>query len=268
MLSSSFRYKRVWGVFLRHFYLLRHSFSRWIDLLYWPTVDLLLWGFVTLYLQKNLHQEKVWVFQFLGALIFWNILIRAQQGLAVGFLEDIWARNLLHIFVSPLTIFEYILGLFLFSVFKAFIASILMAFLAYFAFNFEIWIQGIDVFLLTVGLIIFAWSIGLLTMALILFFGQEAEILAWALALLFLPFSAVFYPLEVLPKSFQIIAKFVPTSYIFQTLREILLKGYTSYIPILKTYILVFIYFFLSIKVFLLAFKFAKKTGRITKIGE
>ena len=268
MKFNIFRPKRVWGIILRHLYLLKHSLSRWIDLLYWPTVDLLLWGFITLYLQRGFYQEGYWVFQFLGALIFWNILIRAQQGLAVGFLEDIWARNLLHIFVSPLTVFEYLLGLFLYSLLKAFIASLLMAILAFFAFNFKFWIQGVDIFLLTVCLIIFAWSIGLLTMAFILFFGQEAEILAWALSLLFLPFSAVFYPVEVLPKSFQIIAKFVPTSYIFEAFRKILLEGYTLYTFIIKAYILVFIYFFLSIGIFILAFNFAKKTGKLTKIGE
>lgn len=263
-----FRAKRIWGIVLRHLYLLRHSVSRWIDLLYWPTVDLLLWGFITLYLQKDFYHEGKWIFQFLGALIFWNILIRAQQGLAVGFLEDIWARNLLHIFVSPLTIVEYLIGLFIYSLFKAFIASLLMAFLAFFVFNFKIWIQGLDIFFLTTCLIIFAWSIGLLTMAFILFFGQEAEILAWALALLFLPFSAVFYPVEVLPKGFQLIAKFVPSSYIFESFRRVLLEGYINYEFIVRAYLLSFLYFFLSAVVFVLAFNFAKKTGKLTKIGE
>lgn len=262
------RPKRVYGIILRHFYLLKHSISRWIDLLYWPTVDLLLWGFITLYLQRDFYQEPKWPFQFLGALIFWNILIRAQQGLAVGFLEDIWARNLVHIFVSPLTLIEYILGLFTFSLFKAFIASFLMSILAFFVFNFKFWIQGVDVFLLTTSLIFFAWSIGLLTMAFILFFGQEAEILAWALALLFLPFSAVFYPVKVLPEIFQIIAKFVPTSYIFESFRKILLEGYTPYFFIIKAYVLVFVYFMLSGMIFIIAFNFAKRIGKLTKIGE
>jgi len=261
-------FKRIWGIILRHLYLLKHSFSRWIDLLYWPTVDLLLWGFITIYLQKDFYPEGKWVFQFIGALIFWNILIRAQQGLAVGFLEDIWARNLLHLFVSPLTITEYLLGLFIFSLFKAFIASLLMAIIATFAFNFKIWLQGLDIFLMVFNLIFFAWNIGLLTMAFILFFGQEAEILAWALALFFLPFSAVFYPVDVLPKFFQYIAQFVPTSYIFETMRKVLLEGEVSYVLILKAYFLTIIYFFISVVIFILSFNFAKKTGKFTKIGE
>ena len=102
-------------------------------------------------------------------------------------------------------------------------------------------------------------------MAFILFFGQEAEILAWALALLFLPFSAVFYPVEVLPESFQAVAKLVPTSYIFGTFRQILLKGYTPYVFILKAYVLVFVYFFLSVGIFILAFNFAKKQEKLLK---
>ncbi len=263
-----FSFKRVWGIILRHAYLLKHSFSRWIDLLYWPTIDLLLWGFITIYLEKGFHSTGNWVFQFIGALIFWNILIRAQQGLAVGFLEDIWARNLLNIFASPLTIAEYLAGLFIFSLLKAVLASLLMVVIAFYVFNFKMWINGFYMFLMVFNLIVFAWSIGLLTMALILFFGQEAEILAWALALIFLPFSAVFYPVNVLPKAFQYIAWFVPASYVFETMRAILLNKEISYAFILKAYGLTTIYFLMSTGIFGLAFRFAKKTGKITKIGE
>jgi len=261
--------KRIFGIILRHFYLLKHSISRWIDLIYWPTVDLLLWGFITIYLQKDLAKnEPTWVFHFLGALIFWNILIRAQQGLAVGFLEDVWARNLIHLFVSPLTLSEYLTGLFIFSLIKAIIATILMVILASLAFDFNFLIQGINFFFLTMGLIIFAWTIGLLTMAFVLIFGQEAEILAWALALLFLPFSAVFYPVEVLPEFCQKIAYFVPTSYIFESMREILLKGSINHTYLIKSYILNILYFFLGIVSFIWAFNSAKKQGKLTKIGE
>ncbi len=262
-------FSRIWGIILRQFYLLKHSFSRWIDLLYWSTVELLLWGFITIYLQRTgYYPGGSWVFQFLGALILWNILVRAQQGVAVGFLEDVWARNLVYLFLSPLTLTEYLIGLFIFSLFKAFIATICMCVLASVVFQFKFYLQTLPFFLLILGLIIFAWSIGLLTMAFILYFGQEAEILAWALALIFLPFSAVFYPVNVLPPVVQKIAKFVPVSYIFENMRSVLLHSTFSFKEILRSYLLNLLYFFVSLFIFLLSFRLAKKQGKLTKIGE
>ncbi len=263
----TFSFKRVWGILLRHLYLLKHSFARWIDLLYWPTVDLLLWGFITLYLQKDLGKVNI-PSLFLGALIFWNILIRAQQGLAVGFLEDIWARNLLHLFVSPLTLMEYLLGLILYSLFKAALASAIMTLLSSLLFNFNFFSQGVYIFYLTLGLIFFAWAIGLLTMAFILYLGQEAEILAWALALLFLPFSAVFYPVSALPPLFQKISSLVPPSYFFESFRALL---FTHNIPshnLYQGYILTTVYLIVGALSFAISFNLSKKKGKLVKIGE
>ncbi len=258
--------RRVYGILLRHFYLLKHSLSRWIDLLYWPTIDLLLWGFVSLSIQGK--EDGFLVYHFLGGLILWNILIRAQQGLAVGFLEDVWARNLLHLFASPLTLLDYLTGLIIFSIFRAFMASFLMGVLAVLIFHFNFFQQGIYFFQYTFGLLIFAWSIGLITIALILYFGQEAEIFAWALALLFLPFSAVFYPVSVLPPLFQKIAYFVPTSYVFEGMRSLLLGNLPTLQSLLKIYVLDLAYIFFSILIFLYFFKTAKVKGKLTKIGE
>ncbi|WP_022855801.1 ABC transporter permease [Thermodesulfobacterium thermophilum] len=267
-MKQVFNVKRVYGVVLRHFFLLRHSPSRWLDLLYWPTVDLLLWGFITVYLQKEAYSHNFWVFQFIGALIFWNILIRAQQGLAVGFLEDVWSRNLVYIFVSPLRVYEYLAGLIVYSVFKAAIASFLMVAIAGLVFHFKFWLTGLQLFLLVYGLLLFAWSIGLLTMSFLLFFGQEAEILAWALALLFLPFSAVFYPVEILPEPLRSLAKLVPASYLFETMRQILITGQWKIGWVVKSYLLNLVYLGFSLGVFGYAFKLAKKTGKLPKIGE
>lgn len=261
-------FERVYAILLRHLYLLRHSFSRWVDLIYWPTVDLLLWGFITLYLHRSGQGDLNLPSLFLGALIFWNILSRAQQGLAVGFLEDIWARNLLHLFVSPLSIVEYILGLILYSLIKALIASVVMGILSVSFFEFNFLTQGIGVFYLTLGLLIFAWSIGLLTMAFVLYFGQEAEILAWALGLLFLPFSAVFYPVSALPEIFQKIATIVPPSYYFEAFRALILEKNLKTDLLYMGYLLSVLYLGVSSLIFVFAFNRAKREGKLVKIGE
>lgn len=261
-------FKRIYAILLRHLYLLKHSFSRWVDLVYWPTVDLLLWGFITIYLHRSGHTDLNLPSLFLGALIFWNILSRAQQGLAVGFLEDIWARNLLHLFVSPLSIVEYILGLILYSLLKALISAVVMGILSVYLFGFNFFDQGMGIIYLTLGLLIFAWSVGLLTMAFVLYFGQEAEILAWALGLLFLPFSAVFYPVSSLPESFQMIAKVVPPSYFFEAFRALILGKELKTDLLYFGYLLNLVYIFFSCLAFILAFQRSKKEGKIVKIGE
>jgi len=258
--------RRIFAILLRHLYLLKHSVSRWIDLLYWPTIDLLLWGFVSLYIQQR--EGSGIVYHFLGALILWNILIRAQQGLAVGFLEDVWARNLLHLFASPLTLLDYVLGLLIYSILKATIASLLMGFLGVLIFDFNLFAQGLALFNLTFALLLFAWSVGLITIALVLYFGQEAEIFAWALALLFLPFSAVFYPVSVLPPLFQEIAKFVPTSYVFEGMRMVFQGKEVPLLFLLKAYFLILVYLVLSVFIFSYSFKLSKVQGKLTKIGE
>ena len=258
--------RRIMAILLRHIYLLKHSVSRWIDLLYWPTIDLLLWGFVSLYIQQR--EGSGIVYHFLGALILWNILSRAQQGLAVGFLEDVWARNLLHLFASPLTLLDYVLGLLLYSILKAVIASLLMGILGVLIFDFNFFAQGLALFNLTFALLLFAWSIGFVTIALVLYFGQEAEILAWALALLFLPFSAVFYPVSVLPPLFQDIAKFVPTSYVFEGMRMVFQGKALPWLYLFKAYLLILLYLIFSVLIFSYSFKLSKIQGKLTKIGE
>jgi len=258
--------RRIMAILLRHIYLLKHSVSRWIDLLYWPTIDLLLWGFVSLYIQQR--EGSGIVYHFLGALILWNILSRAQQGLAVGFLEDVWARNLLHLFASPLTLLDYVLGLLLYSILKAVIASLLMGILGVLIFDFNFFAQGLALFNLTFALLLFAWSIGLVTIALVLYFGQEAEILAWALALLFLPFSAVFYPVSVLPPLFQDIAKIVPTSYVFEGMRMVFQGKALPWLYLFKAYLLILLYLIFSVLIFSYSFKLSKIQGKLTKIGE
>ena len=260
--------RRVFAVLLRQIYLYRRSFTRILDVFYWPTVDLLLWGFVTLYLEKAGAEMPHYVSFFLGGLILWNILLRAQQGISVSFLEDIWARNLLNLFVSPLTISEYLLGLVLVSVVKVLIAFLVMGALAAFFFDFHVLLLGGSLLPFVLNLCALGWAIGLVTMAAILRFGQEAEILAWALAFLFLPVSAVFYPVEVLPPFLQKLATWVPSSYVFEGMRQVILEGSLKLGPLLKASLLNMAYLGGSYLIFLRVYHGALLRGTIPKIGE
>ncbi len=260
--------RRIWAIFLRQLYLYRRSLTRLLDVFYWPTVDLLLWGFITLYLERVGQKMPHYVSFFLGGLILWNILLRAQQGLSVSFLEDVWARNLVNLFVSPLTIREYLLGLLLVSVFKVSLALFLMSFLAASIFGFRILLLGLWLIPMVLNLCALGWSIGLITMAAILRFGQEAEILAWALAFLFLPVSAVFYPVSVLPPWLESIAHLVPSSYVFESMRAILLEGEIRSSLLLEATGLNLLYLLGSYLLFEKVHQEALRRGTIPKIGE
>ncbi|RME69686.1 MAG: ABC transporter permease, partial [Nitrospirae bacterium] len=216
---------RIWAVFLRQVYLYKRSFTRLLEVFYWPTVDILLWGFVSLYLQGASRNVPKFVTFFLGALILWDILFRAQQGITVSFLEDMWSRNLTNLFCSPLKMPEYIAGLVIVSVLKVCISFTVMSALAGVFYSFNIFVLGLKLIPLVLCLVAMGWAIGIATMGLILRFGQEAEVLAWAVAFLFLPVSAVFYPVKVLPPFLQKVAFFVPASHVFEAMREVISKG-------------------------------------------
>jgi len=259
---------RIWAVFLRQLYLYKRSFPRLLEVFYWPTVDILLWGFVSLYLQKSSYGLPRFVTFFLGALILWDILFRAQQGITVSFLEDMWSRNLMNLFCSPLKVSEYVIGLVCVSILKVCISFTVMSTLAAIFYSFNIFTIGMSLLPFVLLLVMMGWAIGIATMALILRFGQEAEVLAWAVAFLFMPVSAVFYPVKVLPASIQKIAFLVPASHVFEAMRQIInLKPF----PLDRLYIATIegiLYLLTSIVIFIFIFRDALKRGILVKIGE
>lgn len=214
------------GIFLRHFYLLRHSFSRVLGVFYWITLELFLWGFITVWLQgiaKPDLQVKL-VMGLMGGLIFWHIFYKAQQAVAVSFLEELWSRNVLNIFAAPIKPKEFIAGLMLVSILDAAFSFLLMAVLAGLLYAFHIFAFGFYILPFFVNALVFGWVLGFITIGFLIRFGQGIEMLAWSLPVLFQPFSAVFYPITVLPVIFQKIALFVPTSHLFEGMRLILQK--------------------------------------------
>lgn len=259
--------RRIFAIFLAQLYLYKRSLSRILEIFYWPTMDILLWGFITIYLQKYSYSMPKFIGFFLGALIFWDLFFRAQQGITVSFLEDMWARNLINIFVSPISISEYILGLLLISFLKVLISLVVMSILSYIFYEFNVFLMGLYLYLFLFNLILMGWGVGIFTLGLILRFGQELEILAWAIAFLFMPFSAVFYPVNVLPPFMQIIAKFIPASYVFEGMRGVIENGYFLWNLFFLSLLLNIIYFIVVIILFKKFFKQVLKKGIITKIG-
>jgi len=262
---------RISAMFLRHIYLYRHSLTRLIEIVYWPLLDLLVWGFVSLYIAR-LSDEGAsapkFLAIFLGALILWDILFRSQQGISVSFLEEVWARNFLNLFVSPLTINEYLISLMLVSLFKVVVAFLISALLAWVLYSFNLFIIGLYIIPFMVNLIMMGWTIGILTTGFILRFGQQAEVLAWGIAFLFQPVSAVFYPVSVLPGFLQTLAQFIPAAYVFEGMRSIIFNQIFPVDHLIKAFSLNLIYLTLVLFFFFRMFKKVREKGLLAKIGE
>lgn len=259
---------RVAAVFLRQTYLYKRSLPRLMEILYWPLLDLVLWGFISVYLARYQEGLPNFVAFFLGALILWDILHRSQLGISVSFLEDIWARNFLNLFVSPLKPSEYILALMLVSAFKIVLAGAVMALLAWVFYSFNIFLIGVSLIPFVLSLVALGWAIGVFTTALILRFGQQAEILAWGVAMLFQPMSAVFYPVSVLPPFLRTLARGVPSSYVFEGMREVIANGGFPVEKLLWAAGLNALYLAAAFVYFYRVFRTVKRKGLLARIGE
>jgi ABC-2 type transport system permease protein len=197
---------------------------------FWPVMDLLVWGFITVYLQKLKYQVPGMVTFLLGSMIFWDILYRAQQAVTISFLEDIWARNLLNIFVSPIRVTEFIAATYVVGFVKILITVAILASLALWFYHFNLFQMGLALIPLFASLLLMGWAVGMVTTALILRWGQSAEALAWGIPFLIQPVAAVFYPLSVLPRWVQPISRAIPATYVFEGMRQVLRgEGLSTY---------------------------------------
>jgi ABC-2 type transport system permease protein len=224
-IDRSFSPGRIGAVMLRQAYLYKRTFHRWLDVVYWPTVDLVIWGFIALYLQRRPSGIARPTAFFLGALILWDILFRAQQSVAVGFLEDVWSRNLLNVWASPIRSSEFVIGVILTGVIRVAIGAGIAVTLAVSFYHFNLFSIGFALFPFVFLLAMMGWAVGMSTTALILRFGEGVESLAWALPFLFQAFSAVFYPVSVLPVGMRVIAYSTPAAHVFEGMRRVIAGG-------------------------------------------
>jgi ABC-2 type transport system permease protein len=210
---------------LRHLYVLRRSWPRLLELAYWPTVQMILWGFVTLFFV----QHSSWVAQAAGVLIsavvLWDILFRANLGVSITFMEEMWARNLAQLFASPLRPYELVVALMLMSLVRTLISVTPAMLLSLPLFGVSVFALGLPLAGFFANLLIFGWSIGLVVSALVLRFGLGAESLAWVAIFAIAPLSGVYYPIATLPAWLQPVAWALPSSWVFEGMRAVLFTG-------------------------------------------
>ncbi len=256
---------RVSAIILRQFFLLRKNITRICNIFLWITLDVILWGFTTRYLNSVGQATFDFVPVLLGAVILWSFLIRVQQGVILAFFEDMWSRNFLNLFASPLKVNEYILGLIVASITTSSAGFAVMTLIGSFAFGFNILSLGLPLFLFLLVIFLFGLALGIVTTAFVFRFGPAAEWLAWLVPFMLGPFAGVFYPIAALPSSLQPIAKAIPPSYVFEGLRSLVIHGTFSPEKLILGAVLAAAYLVLAYFVFIQMFKIVLKKGLLTR---
>jgi ABC-2 type transport system permease protein len=239
-----FSFTRIYAMALRYLYLLRRSPMRIIELIYWPFMNLAVWGFITVYLRSNTFGIAQAAGLFLGAVVLWEILIRSNLGMTVTFVEEFFSRNLGHLFISPLRPYELLVGCMVTSLVRT-VVSVLPAALVL------IPLFGYSIFGLGAPLIAFY----------LIRWGLAAEAFAWAAMFAIMPIAGVYYPVAALPVWLQPAAWCLPSAYVFEGMRAIVLEGVVRTDYLLIGLGLDLFYLALGIAVFQLTFRVARKRG-------
>ena len=259
---------RIYGLFLRHFYLITRSFPRILDLIYWPSIQITLWGFISNFFAAHSSYYSGAVGVILSCAILYDFLFRTSIGFNMLFLEEIWSRNFTNLFIAPIKISEIIAALTFTAIFRTLIGLVPAALLAIPLFDVSIFKIGIPLIFLLVSLYIFGVTLGLLVTSGLIRFGPSFENIAWASLFFLAPLGCIYYPIEILPEWLQFIAKLLPLVHLFEEMRNILINDLINYYAILKACIISFIYFISGIIIFYYSYNGAKNRGTLINMGE
>ena len=261
-------FNKIYALGLRHLYLISNSFPRVLDLIYWPTVQIFLWGFISKFFTLNSEYYNNTVGIILTAAILYDFLFRASISFNMMFLEEIWSRNFTNLFIAPIKISEIITSLTFTAVIRTLIGLVPAAILAIPLFGVSIFKLGLPLLFLLIALYLFGVSLGLLVTSGLLRFGPSFENIAWASLFFLAPLGCIYYPIEILPSLLQIVAKGLPLVHIFEEMRNILMNETTSYSEIIKSISISIVYFILSVIVFYISYFGAKQRGTLINMGE
>lgn len=259
---------RVGGMVMRYIYLLQGSWPRVLDLWYWPTLQMVMWGFITSFLHQNSSFFAQAFGVLLGAVMLWDVMFRGQMGFALSFFEEIWSRNLGHLLVSPLRPREFIYALLSMSVLRTVFGIFPATLLAIWFFGFNVYGLGLMLVAFFINLIMSGWSMGLLVSGLVLRYGMGAESLAWALIFGLAPLCAVYYPVAILPHWVQFLSWSLPPSYVFEGMRAVMIDKQIRPDLLMAAMGLNVIYLSAASWWFLDCLKSARRNGKLLQVGE
>jgi ABC-2 type transport system permease protein len=260
--------RRIYAMLLRHLYILRGSLPRLLELAYWPTMQMIIWGFMSTFLATN----SSWVAQaggvLLAAVLLWDVLFRGQLGLSLSFMEEMWSRNLGHLFVSPLRPGELVASMMAMSFIRTLIGVGPAALLCILFYDYSVFSLGLPLIAFFANLIVLGWALGLLVVALLLRFGLGAENLAWFIGFMMAPISAVYYPVTTLPGWLQAVAWSLPATYVFEGMRAVLFEHRFRFDLLAGAVALNLLYLSISFALFMAAFQSARRRGTLLQVGE
>ncbi len=259
-------FNRISALMMRHLYLYQRSLPRLMDLFFWPILEILVWGFLSVYLEKmNLGGLNI-VSLLLGAIIFWDLLSQSQKAVSFAFMEEVWEKNFLNIFVTPLKVSEFLFSTFFLGLIRIVLVGIILGLFSFLLYHFNIFQFGLYTVPFIINLLLFGWTLGIFTTAIIFRFGSSAQIFAYSLIFLIQPFSAVFYPISALPQALQFVAYLFPSSYVFEGMRAIIHNGVFPLNYFLLSLGLNLVYMAVIFFFFYKAFYWVRVHGRLMKI--
>jgi ABC-2 type transport system permease protein len=259
---------RIGAMILRHVYLLRTSWPRLVELMYWPTIQMILWGFITRYLMTSSSVIAEASGVLISAVLLWDVLFRGQLGFSLSFLEEIWSRNLANLSVSPLRPAEFLAALTVMSLIRTLIGILPATGLAILFYDTSVYDMGLPLVAFFLTLLVMGAAIGMMVSALILRVGLGAESTAWLAIFLIAPVSAIYYPVAVLPEWLQVVAWCLPTAPVFEGMRAILMEGQFRVDLLIHAILLDLVYLAVGAGLFLYSFQVARRRGLLLQVGE
>jgi len=259
---------RIFAMVLRYWYLLRSSWPRLLELVYWPAVQMLMWGFLQLYVSENAGFFAKAGGTFIGAVLLWDILFRGQLGFSISFLEEMWARNMGNLMMSPLRPGEFLCALMIMSIVRLAIGMVPVTLLAMAFFDFNLYSLGLALAVFFMNLILTSWAVGIVVSGIVLRNGMGAESMAWTLMFLLLPLTCVYYPVTILPEWLQAVAWLLPPTYVFEGMRALLIDHTFRADLMLWAFALNAVYFVAAVIAFLGLLKSARANGSLMQVGE
>src|SRR5580700_6560674 len=266
--AFAFSPRRVAAMMLRYWYLLRSSWPRLIELIYWPAVQMITWGFIQVYVMQNAGFFARAGGTLIGALLLWDILFRGQLGFSIAFLEEMWARNIGNLMMSPLRSSEFIVALMVMSIVRLLIGAVPVSLLAIAFFGFNLYGLGLALVAFFFNLMLTSWAIGIFVSGLILRNGMGAENFAWSIMFLFMPLTCVYYPVTTLPVWLQPVAWALPPTYVFEGMRTLLIQKVFRGDLMLDALGLNLVLFAAGVAGFLALLRSARRHGSLMQTGE
>lgn len=257
------RLYRINALLLKYWYVTINSMDRMFDIIYWPVIGLVVFGFTALYIKSAADIPSIFAF-LIGGTILWSLFTRIQQDIGVYILEDFWSRNIANTFATPVTDSEIFLSVTIFGIIRSVISFLVMATIAAVFYHFNLFTGGLAALAFIIPLFLFAWGIGLMTSGIIFRYGTRMQTFTWSVGYLIEPFSAVYYPLTTLPVIMQKIAHALPTMYVFEGFR-LGFNGVFSWHHFSWAMGLSLCYLLASYFIFVSSIRWARKTGFLTK---